>query len=116
MKAINKVLEIDLDTSRDTQRMQILQLASVPRGRSRQPDRNWDAADNVEVLTMALATMIRSAEENGAFKTGDGMAMAMQRLQDYYVDPAFAPTAIKVPYNFPVYGQTHVHDDSVQLN
>jgi hypothetical protein len=89
--SINKIIEIDMDTDRETQVI-IRQVSSVGYDRERQPDSEVDIKDHIIILVNALGGAILKAESDGTRKPGEAMKRAIELLHDIYVDASASVT------------------------
>ena len=89
-KAINKILEIDVDTSRINSSVKVLNILHTRRERERQPSQNnnnsIDHDEQLDCLTLALVACVRYVEEKGIYKHGEAMAKVVNSLGNIYAD------------------------------
>lgn len=86
---INRVIEIDADTSREELGVPWLSIryaSQIQRSRTRQPNWEPDLEQDLHIFTHVLALTILQMEEQGIAKKGEAISFAINNLQAIYVD------------------------------
>lgn len=94
---VNRIIELDADTSRegtDESFLYIRYVDSVTRTRSQQPDASPDIEKDLFILVHAVVCLVVEAEKEDTI-AGKVMSKVMSNLQNLYVDSSIDTSRLK---------------------